>query len=363
MRREVLLLGSLPLRPAEAVFDAVARHLGTLAPRIPDGEQIGWSSAARRTFHQHPMLEVHRYVALNAGGRDPVEIFRLKDGFAAKDLKLGPYGYVENAKQSYAAFKKLRDVGIVPATTRYQATLPGPGTSAFCIELPAEQLLPLARDALAAEMKGIFAAIPHEDLSLQLDIGMEAEHEEYLRRPEAWDQPLHKVFHWTLDHMAELVAWLANQVPADVELGFHICSIWHHDPAGGQDNRVLVDAANAVLSRVKRSVGYVHVPVIPEHKQEDYAPLKDLALPAGTHLYLGVINLHDGVEGAKHRIAMAEKVVTGFGVASFCGLGRPPAANAQGPTMHSHPPIPELKRASPETIGAVLELHKAVALS
>lgn len=105
MRREVLLLGSLPLRPAEAVFDAVARHLGTLAPRIPDGEQIGWSSAARRTFHQHPMLEVHRYVALNAGGRDPVEIFRLKDGFAAKDLKLGPYGYVENAKQSYAAFK------------------------------------------------------------------------------------------------------------------------------------------------------------------------------------------------------------------------------------------------------------------
>ena len=363
MARDVLLLGSLPLRPAEAAFDAVAKHLGTLAPRIPDGEQIGWSSAARRTFHQHPMLEVDRHVPLNAGGKDPVEIFRLKPGFTAKDLKLGPYGYIENAKRSYAAFKGLRDAGIIPAGTRYQATLPGPGTSAFCIELPAEQLLPLAREALAEEIKGIVAAIPAQDLTIQLDIGMEAEHEEYLRRPEAWDQPLHEVFHWTLDQMADSVAWLANQVPAAVELGFHVCSIWHHDPAGGQDNRVLVDAANAVLSRIKRPVGYVHMPLIPEHRQEDYAPLKDLALPQGTHLYLGLLNLADGVEGAKRRIAMAEKVVTGFGIASFCGLGRPPLLNAQGPIMHSHPPIPELKRATPDTIGAVLELHKAVALS
>ena len=47
LSREVLLTGSVPLRPAEKIFEMVARHLGSTAPRIPDGEQIGWSSAAR----------------------------------------------------------------------------------------------------------------------------------------------------------------------------------------------------------------------------------------------------------------------------------------------------------------------------
>jgi hypothetical protein len=360
--REILLTGSVPLRPAEKVFETVARHLGTLAPRIPDGEQIGWSSAARRTFERHPALEVKRQVALNAGGRDPVDIFSLKPGFAAEDLKLGPYGYAENAANSYAAFKRLRDAGVIAPGTRYQATLAGPGTSAFCIELPAEQLLPLAREALLQEMNGIIAAVPAEDLTIQLDIGMEAEHEEYLRRPEAWDQPLHTVFHWTLDQMADSVAWLSNKIPDEVELGFHVCSIWHHDPDGGQDNRVLVDAANAILSRVARPVGYVHIPVIPDHVAADYAAFKELDLPSATKLYLGLVNLADGIEGAKRRIALAEAFVSDFGIGSFCGLGRPPSPDAQGPRAHSHPPIPALKRATPDTIGAVLDLHREIAL-
>ncbi|HWE75717.1 MAG TPA: hypothetical protein VG328_21335 [Stellaceae bacterium] len=359
--RSVLLTGSIPLRPAEKVFETVAKHLGSVAPRIPDGEQIGWSSAARRTFERHPALELSRQVPLNAGGKDPVDIFRLRPGFAAGDLVLGPYGYVENATRSYAAFKKLKDDGVIPAKTRYQVTLPGPGTIGFCIELDADTLLPLAREALAREVEGIAAAIPAADLAIQLDIGMEAEHEEYLRRPDAWDQPLHRVFHWSLAQMADSVAWLANRVPAGVELGFHICSIWHHDPAGGQDNRVLVDAANAILERVTRRVDYIHLPVIPEHRQEDYTPFKDLALSPDTYLYLGLVNIADGVEGAKRRIAMAEKVVPNFGVGSFCGLGRPPLPDASGPTSHSHPPIPELTRATPETIGAVLDLHRQVA--
>lgn len=359
--RDVLLTGSVPLRPAEKVFEMVARHLGSTAPRIPDGEQIGWSSAARRTFERHSALEAYKQVPLNAGGKDPVDIFRLRPGYRAQDLVLGPYGYIENATRSYAAFKRLRDAGIIPQKTRYQATLPGPGTSAFCIELDADTLLPLAREALLREIEGIAAAIPASDLAIQLDIGMEAEHEEFLRRPEAWDQPLHRVFHWSLAQMAESVAWLANRVPTGVELGFHICSIWHHDPAGGQDNRVLVDAANAILGRVTRRVDYIHLPVIPAHRQDDYAVFKDLARPAGTHLYLGLINIADGIEGAKRRIEMAEKFVPSFGVGSFCGLGRPPAPDATGPSSHANPPIPELRRASPETIGAVLDLHRQVA--
>jgi hypothetical protein len=360
--REVLLIGSLPLRPAEAAFETVARHIGDLVSRIPDGEQIGWSGAARRSFHQHPALELSRTVPLNAHGADPVEIFRLKPGHAAKDLRLGPYGYGENAVRSYEAFRALRDRGVIAPKTRYQATLAGPGTSAFCIELPGEELLPIARAALLGEVERMVARIPAQDLTLQLDIAMEAEHEEWLRRPQDFDQPLHTVFHWTLEQMAESAAWLANRVPAEVELGFHICSIWHHDPAAGQDNRVLVDAANAILSRVRRPVAYLHIPIIPEHRAADFLPLADLKLAPGTTLNLGLINLADGLEGAARRIALAEKIVPEFGVSSFCGLGRPPLPDARGPSFHTNPPVPALRRATSETIGAVLDLHRAVAM-
>ena len=80
--------------------------------------------------------------------------------------------------------------------------------------------------------------------------------------------------------------WLANRVPPGVELGFHICSIWHHDPAAGQDNRALVDIANAIMARVDRPIAYLHIPIIPEHVEADFLPLADLRLPPETELYL-----------------------------------------------------------------------------
>src|SRR5262249_18037325 len=89
-------------------------------PRIPDGEQIGWSLAARRTFERNEALEESRRVPLNAQGADPVPIFKLKSGRTSKDLRLGPYGYAENAHASYAEFSRLRSQGKIPGTTKYQ---------------------------------------------------------------------------------------------------------------------------------------------------------------------------------------------------------------------------------------------------
>jgi hypothetical protein len=89
---------------------------------------------------------------------------------------------------------------------------------------------------------------------------MEAEHEEYLRRRVPMELPIQEAFHWTQAHMADSVAWLANRIPPDVEL-------WHHYPEFGQDNAVLLDTANAVLGRMTRPVGYIHIPIIPEHDQ------------------------------------------------------------------------------------------------
>jgi hypothetical protein len=368
--REVLLVGSVPVRPAASVFETVAAHLGTLAPRIPDGEMMGWLRRVWRSFALHPQLEEAGVTKLHAGAPFLLPLYRPKPGVAASELTLGPYGYAENAAQSYAAFKRLRDEGKIAPGTRFQVCMAGPGTSAYVITLPAAELLPLAREVLAREIDGIAAAVPPSDLAIQLDIAMEAEHEEYLRRPHAFATPVHGIFDWTHDEMAQSVAWLANRIPGEIELGFHICSIWHHCPEGGQDNAVLVETVNLLSAKIGRPIAYFHLPIVPEHdKPADYAPLADLRPHPETKLYLGLINLADGVEGARRRIALARAVVPDFGVSFFCGLGMPRQIDSAGepgslrriagtptPAMR-----PELRRATEETIGDVLELHRAVA--
>jgi len=366
MARDVYFTGSIPLSPAAEVFQVVGEHVGAFAPRIPDGEQGGWIQVARRTLANNPSLaEGHR---IKRSGDDDVGVptYHLKPGFTAKDLTLGPYGYGKNALDSYEQFKRIQIAHGLPAGTRFQFTMPGPGTSTYNIGIPAEQLLPISAAALWREIEEVLPLIPAEDLCCQLDIGMEAEHEEYRRKPEVFDTPNHQFFDWTTEQIADSIAFVVNRIPPDVEVGFHICSIWHHFQGGGQDNNVLVDTANALAKRLTRPLGYVHLPVIPKHEEEDYAVFSNLRLPTDTKLYLGVINLADGVAGAKRRLEMAERHVNVDGVAFFCGLGG--AAQARSTTPFA-PPVysteqpknPQLKRATPDTIGAVLDLHREIA--
>ena len=79
---------------------------------------------------------------------------------------------------------------------------------------------------------------------------------------------------------------------------------------------------------------------VPRDRDDDpyFSPLRDLNLKSGTELYLGLIHLTDGIEGAKRRAAAAKRVIPDFGVATECGFGRRP----------------------PETIPDLLRLHRAV---
>lgn len=360
--REVLLVGGVPLRPARSVFETVAKQLAGLVRRIPDGDQHGWILAAESTFANNPALQLEGRARISAGGVD-VPLYGLRPGLSAKDLKLGPYGYAETAADSYLAFTQLRARGVIPSDVRLQVTMPGPGTSAFMVQLPPEELLPIARSALADEIEQLTRVIPLSDLTVQLDIAMEAEHEEYRRRPQDFETPIHETFDWTLEQMADSAAWLADRVPASAELGFHICSIWHHYQAGGQDNATLVDAVNAIASRVDRPIGYVHMPTIPEHEAADFTPLRGLRLSPETKLYLGVIHQSDGFEGARRRIAAAARSIPGgFGIASFCGLGNPATVEGKTGGLVIDEALHESLRAgSRDTLAETLELHRAVA--
>jgi len=370
---ELLLVGSVPLRPASRVFDVLAERLPGLLVRVPDGDQHGWVIAALQSFIRNPNLERCGQAELSRDGI-AVPLFRLKPGVTSAELVLGPYGFAETAIRSYTDFVERRAQGRFPKETRFQVTFPGPGTSAYFLQLPPEELLPLARTALLREIERLVATVPSSDLAIQLDIAMEAEHEEWRRRPHAFDTPIHKTFDWTLEQMADSAAWLANQIPSEAELGFHICSIWHHYPHGGQDNNVLVEAANAIVSRLKRPLGYLHVPTIPQHAEPDFRPLANLRLQAGAKLYLGVIHGDDGLEGALRRIDAARKFVPEFGIASFCGLGNPavnasPDDAAASPFAEAKNPEARSRQATTRSFGEgtgnpliyVLDLHRQLA--
>ncbi len=47
-------------------------------------------------------------------------------------------------------------------------------------------------------------------------------------------------------------------------------------------------------------------------------------------LSLGLVHYTDGVEGTRKRIEAAQRVVTDFGVATECGLGRRPVETIPG---------------------------------
>jgi hypothetical protein len=118
---------------------------------------------------------------------------------------------------------------------------------------------------------------------------------------------------------------LGNAVPADVELGFHLC---YGDLDGvhfvqPRDMEKMVSLAHLMRDSAKRPIQWVHMPV-PIDRSDDafFAPLKDLALGPEAELYLGLVHAGDGAEGTKKRMEAASRYAKDFGVASECGIAR-----------------------------------------
>jgi hypothetical protein len=353
--REVLLVGSLPLTPAEAVYELVSEHLGSL-PRMPDGEQAGWAPAVWDALAASPAVEVSERRILSEDR--PVELvsLRLKPGCRVEDIELGALGVARSVGDSYGVFSRMKAEGVIEPGTRFQATMPGPAMTVSAIDLDSEARLRLGERALAAELVQILELIPHDELTIQLDLPHEVEVDEYFARPDdfaavQWRFEAMRGKAGSFDERVDSVARVAEQVPQDVELGFHLCSIWHLDESGGQDNQVHVDWANALTRRIGRRIDYIHMPVVPEHREAELAPLKQLRLGAETTIYLGLIHGRDGLEGAHQRIRAASTVLDDFGVGHYCGLGyHVGTASSASKAFDLYMTLPEM-----------LDLHKQVA--
>jgi hypothetical protein len=257
-------VGSVPLTPASEVFRRTADYLSGLVTRFPDGEQVGWLPGVWQRMAQNQALEPTRKVAL-VGARDSTDFFkaleiqfyRIKPILKKQSLTLGPYGIAENAIASYRQFKLMKDANQIPSDARFQATVPGPLDCAFVVELPKDELFPLAEAATTQEIAAIVEAIPASDLTIQIDLAYEVELEEYRRRPQEFDMPVYEGVDWTLQDQATIIANISNRIPPQVELGFHLCSIWHIDQSKGQDNNVHVDWCNALSRKIARPIGSI----------------------------------------------------------------------------------------------------------
>lgn len=313
----VHLVGSVPLDSAEEVFTRTARVLGDRLRRIPDGEtgpRSDWILWQYPVFSSRPQFEI------GPPGDDSYRTLpklRLRPGVTADAVDFGALGYAETAIASYRAFARLRRDGAIPAHVRFQLSLPTP-LAPICAFVAADDqaaLEPVYEARVLAEVARIVATIPADQLAIQWDARLEFSMLEGIATP--W-------FDEVRAGVLERLLRLSRAVPRDVELGFHLC---YGDEAHGhfvepEDARRLVEISNAVASSLDRSLDWIHMPVPRGADADWFAPLATLALHDETELFLGVVHLDDGVEGARARIAAAHSHVDGFGAATDCGWGR-----------------------------------------
>ncbi len=320
--RPVHLVGSIGLDTVEEVFGTVGPKLGACLRRVPDGEVGGrrlWIS------WQYPLLRASAFLRPDPSGAvrptNRFPLLTLAEGVAPSDVRFGELGYAREARASYLDFLAAREQGQLPKEVRFQVCLPTP--FAVTSSVVVAQALPAVEAAyeraMVAEVAALCRHIPHRDLCIQWDVCNEMV---------IWDgQTTDAVPNADVprDAILQRMARICRAVPSDVELGLHLC---YGDFAGRHfvepvDASKMVEFANALVRTIAHPLAYIHMPV-PQARSDDafHRPLRDLALPPGTELYLGVVHAEDGVAGAKARIAAAAQYVPVFGVATECGMAR-----------------------------------------
>jgi len=313
------LVGSVPLADSESVFRSVSGILGRHLRRLPDGEtgkRSRWNSWTAPSYERTRGLEL---VDPPEGSYTPWKQARLT--IDPSRLVLERLGFADAALDSYRVFARLKEEGAVPRHVRFQVCLPSP--IAPMILLVAEESRAVVEPAhirqLDAELGEILDSIPHDQLAVQWDVCQDVGiWEGYY--PAYFDDPRRGV--------TERLAARADAVPADVEVGFHLCygDFGRKHFMQPADTAVAVAVANSVAAAAGRPVNWVHLPVPADRDDEAYfAPLKELALDPVTELYLGLIHDHDGPPGSLRRQQAARTAVRAFGIATECGFGRRPA--------------------------------------
>jgi hypothetical protein len=318
----VHLVGSIGLDTVDEVFSTVGKLLGRYLRRIPDGEVGGrrlWISWQYPLLRAHPLLRPDPSGAVRPTNRFP--LLTLAEDADPAALRFGELGYAREARASYLDFLAARERGDLPAGIRFQVCLPTP--YAVVSSVVVRDALPAVEAAyeraMLAEVAALCRHVPHHDLCIQWDVCNEMV---------IWDGQQTDAVPVPHEPRAALLARLARLcagVPADVELGLHLCygDFGARHFVEPKDASAMVEFANALVEASAHPLAYIHLPV-PIDRSDDafHRPLRDLRLAPETELYLGVVHARDGVAGTRARIDVARRYVPSFGIATECGMAR-----------------------------------------
>ena len=174
------LVGSINQPTAADTLRVVADNLGADIARIPDGEvgeRYHWILFQGSAFDAVDGLTRIAIDPIVIGGFD-VRPLALDGTVAAEDLVFGPLGYADAAIASYGEFSALRDAGVIAPGTRFQVSVPSPfaALSTFSVASEHPQVYPAYAAAITRELAEIAAAIPADNLAIQIDMASEFTH-------------------------------------------------------------------------------------------------------------------------------------------------------------------------------------------
>ena len=313
------IVGRFPLGGPEDVFRTISEHAGPLVRSMPDGEtETNWIVQQFDILAAAPQLE--RRFRTRDGSPTPFPCIRLRDGAKAEDLSFPELGYARVAANSFAVLEDLKDAGIVPEAVRLQVNLPSPMTVSYVIlhEDDAKALAAEYERAMIREVARVLEFVPHDQLTIGWDIPAETV---ALAGGYAGEQ---LPFDSSEAAITADLSRAAAVIPDDVPMGFHVClgSMGNKHALIPENARTQVSLMNRLAAELPRPVDWLHAPVPRDADPRRYlAPYRELHLPRSTALYLGLVDIADGLEGARRRIEAAQSVLPSFGVSTVCGLG------------------------------------------
>ena len=329
------LVGSAPVTDPNQLFRLVHDHLSDHLRRVPDGE-VGERDAWIRWQHAK-LAQCPQVVAQTPDssylGRE-LQQFVIADD--AQSVDLVDLGYADAALGSWELFKRAREEGTLAPHQRFMVGLPSPLSVTTMYVAPASR--PAVFEAwvvaMEKEVSRIVDNIPNGSLAIQWEVVIEFGILEciwtYLDSGESGIA--------TRSEIAQHVLHLGGLIPDSVELGYHFCygDAGHQHFTEPSDASHLAWAAGTVFESLNRPVEWIHLPVPRTRDDVEYfQPLADLNVPDTTELYLGLVHETGGEDGTRRRIDAASQVLTRFGVATECGLGRRPLESL-GPLLDQH---------------------------
>ena len=334
-------VGSMPLNSSEDVFCSICDTLSSHVKRVPDGEtgeRSNWISFQRQMLVKHPNMEpdtgIPKFKFKQWDGKiiREIELLKIKDNVDLDKL-IFPIGYSEHAIKSFKDFDRLQSDGKIPSDIKFQVSLPTPFATGYNYISPngRKEFLKVYEKSFAIDIEKILGEIPHKKLAIQWDVCQEVLifNNYFPNRSKNYKE---EVF--------DQLTRIGNMIPADVELGYHICygSPGDDHIVKPKDFAMSVELANGIFKNTRRSVEFIHLPgTHGQPRNEFYEPLKNLKMPKNCEIYLGLL-FFDDKDGDNKRIAAARKILPNFGISTVCGLGR----------------------ANPERVPSLLNSHKVI---